>query len=133
MHAFETTVPADAATTEAAVRDALGAQGFGVVSEIDVAANLKNALGVERPPLKVLGACSPALVQRALAIDSSIALLLPCNVVLDPADGGTRVRVVDPNDMLDDPHLADLARGASESLRAAVADVDARLSTTTSS
>ena len=133
MHAFETTVPADAATTEAAVRDALGARGFGVVSEIDVAANLKNALGVERPPLKVLGACSPALVQRALAIDSSIALVLPCNVVLDPADGGTRVRVVDPNDMLDDPRLADLARGASESLRAAVADVDARLSTTTSS
>ncbi len=90
MNAFETTVRADAATTETAVRDALGAQGFGVVSEIDVAANLKNVLGVERPPLKILGACSPALVQQALAIDSSIALLLPCNVVLDQADGGTR-------------------------------------------
>ena len=90
MRSIETTVPTDLPTTEAAVREALGAQGFGVVSEIDVAANLKNALGVERPPLKILGACSPVLVQQALALDASVALLLPCNVVLDPADGGTR-------------------------------------------
>ncbi len=127
MNAFETTVPADAATTEAAVRDALGAQGFGVVSEVDVAANLKNALGVDRPPLKILGACSPALVQQALAIDSSIALLLPCNVVLDQANGGTRVRIVDPEALMDDPRFADLARGASESLRAALAALGGQL------
>ena len=124
MNAFETTVRADAATTETAVRDALGAQGFGVVSEIDVAANLKNALGVERPPLKILGACSPALVQQALAIDSSIALLLPCNVVLDQADGGRRVRIVDPQALMDDSRFADLARDASEGLRAALAGID---------
>lgn len=129
MNAFETTVPADAATTEAAVRDALGAQGFGVVSEIDVAANLKNALGVDRPALKILGACSPVLVQQALAIDSSIALLLPCNVVLDQADGGTRVRIVDPQALMDDVRFAGLARDASESMRAALADIDAQLMT----
>ena len=127
MNAFETTVPADLATTEAAVRDSLGTQGFGVVSEIDVSANLKNALGVERPPLKILGACSPVLVQQALALDASVALLLPCNVVLDPAGAGTRVRIVDPQELMDDPRFGDLAQEAADSLRAALAGVDARL------
>jgi uncharacterized protein (DUF302 family) len=126
MNAIETTVPTDLATTEAAVREALAEQGFGVVSEIDVAANLKNALGVDRPPLKILGACSPKLVQQALALDASVALLLPCNVVLDPAGDGTRVRIVDPEELMDDPRFAELARGASESLRTAIARVGAQ-------
>jgi uncharacterized protein (DUF302 family) len=120
MNALETTVPTDLATTEAAVREALAEQGFGVVSEIDVAANLKNALGVERPPLKILGACSPSLVQEALAREPSVALLLPCNVVLDPAGDGTRVRIVDPEQLMDDPRFTDLARDAAESLQAAL-------------
>jgi len=127
MRSIETTVPTDLPTTEAAVREALGAQGFGVVSEIDVAANLKNALGVERPPLKILGACSPVLVQQALALDASVALLLPCNVVLDPADGGTRVRIIDPQELMDDPRFADLAQAAGVSLRAALAHLDRAL------
>lgn len=126
MNGFETTVPADLEATEAAVRDALGTEGFGVVSEIDVAANLKNAIGVERPPLKILGACSPTLVQQALALDASVVLLLPCNVVLDPADGGTRVRVVDPEVLMDDPRFSDLARAAAVSLRAALARLEER-------
>ena len=98
------------------------------MSEIDVAANLKNALGVERPPLKILGACSPVLVQQALALDASVALLLPCNVVLDRADdGGTRVRIVDPEQLMDDPRFAELAEQAAGSLRAALSRVDAQL------
>ena len=125
MNAFETTVSADLATTEAAVRDALGAVGFGVVSEIDVSANLKNALGVERPPLKILGACSPVLVQQALALDDSVAVLLPCNVVLDPAPAGTRVRIVDPEQLMDDARFTNLATEAAESLRTVIARVDA--------
>ena len=120
MNAFETTVPSDLATTEAAVRAALAEQGFGVVSEIDVAANLKNAIGVDRPPLKILGACSPQLVQEALALDASVALLLPCNVVLDPAGDGTRVRVVDPEELMDDPRFAELARNAANNLKTAL-------------
>lgn len=68
-------------------------------------------------------------MQQALAIDSSIALLLPCNVVLDQADGGTRVRIVDPQALMDDPRFADLARDASESLRAALAGIDGQLVT----
>ena len=127
MHAFETTVPTDLPTTEAAVRDALGAQGFGVVSEIDVSANLEAALGVERSPLKILGACSPTFALRALELDPSVALLLPCNVVLEPADGGTRVRVIDPRALIDDPRFGSLADEAAEHLRAAVANVGATL------
>jgi uncharacterized protein (DUF302 family) len=130
MNAFETTVSADLATTEAAVRDALGTVGFGVVSEIDVSANLKNALGVDRPPLKILGACSPVLVQKALALDDSVAVLLPCNVVLDPAPGGTRIRIVDPEQLMDDPRFANLARDAAEDLRTALARVDTALAST---
>ncbi len=128
MKAFETTVPTDMAATEAGLREALGAQGFGVVSEIDVAANLKNAIGVERPPLKILGACSPMLVQQALAHDPSVALLLPCNVVLDPAGTGTRVRVVDPMELMDDPRFRDLAQQAADALKAALDALGARAS-----
>ncbi len=127
MHAFETTVPADFARTEAALRDALGAEGFGVVSEIDVSANLKNAIGVERPPLKILGACSPKLVIRALDVDPSIALMLPCNVVLEPADGGTHVRIVDPRELMDDSRFTELAEEAAASLESAVAHLRAQV------
>lgn len=130
MNAFETTVTADLPTTEAAVRDALGTVGFGVVSEIDVAANLKNALGVDRPPLKILGACSPVLVQQALALDDDVAVLLPCNVVLDPAPAGTRVRIIDPEQLMDDPRFASLASEATESFRAVLARLDAQFTST---
>jgi uncharacterized protein (DUF302 family) len=120
MNAIETTMPADLAATEVAVREALGTQGFGVVSEIDVSANLKNALGIERPPLKILGACSPMLAHEALELDPSVALLLPCNVVLEPQDEGTRVRIVDPRELIDDPRFQSLVDDAATRLQAAV-------------
>ena len=85
MRALETTVAMRITDAEQAIRDALGRQGFGVLTEIDVAATLKAKLGIERPPLKILGACNPTLADRALDIDPSVALLLPCNVVLDEA------------------------------------------------
>ena len=130
MNAFETIVSTDLLTTEAAMRDALGSVGFGVVSEIDVSANLKNAIGVDRPPLKILGACSPVLVQQALALDDSVAVLLPCNVVLDIAPAGTRVRIVDPEQLMDDPRFATLAKEAAENLRTALARAEAQLAST---
>jgi uncharacterized protein (DUF302 family) len=117
---IETTVPGDLAATEGAIREALARHGFGVLTEIDVAATLRAKLGVERPPLKILGACNPTLAHRALDIDSSVALLLPCNVVLEPADGSTRVRIVDPHELMDDPRFAALADEASAKLRAAL-------------
>jgi uncharacterized protein (DUF302 family) len=124
VRALETTVAMTLTDTEHAVREALAAQGFGVLTEIDVSATLKAKLGVERPPLKILGACNPTLANQALDIDPSVALLLPCNVVLDEADGGgTRVRVVDPLALMDDPRFAALADEATNRLQAAIDDL----------
>lgn len=125
MRGFETTVHRSLADTEQAVRDALGRVGFGVVSEIDVAANLNRALGQERAPLKILGACSPVLADRALDLDPSVALLLPCNVAIDETEGGTRVRIVDPRDLIDDPRFAALADDAAAKLQAAIDELHA--------
>ena len=121
MRAIETTVATDLATTEAAVRAALADQGFGVLTEIDVAATLRAKLGVEREPLKILGACNPTLANQALERDPSVALLLPCNVVLEHTAGGTRVSAVDPHELMPGDDFRDLADEAAHKLRAAVA------------
>ena len=123
LPAIETTVPNDLAGAEAEIREALAHQGFGVLTEIDVAATLMAKLGVERPALKILGACNPTLAHRALELDAAVALLLPCNVVLEPADGGTRIRIMDPHELMDDPRFATLADEASARLRAAVQEL----------
>lgn len=101
MEAIETSLDLSLADAEHAVRDALAAEGFGILTEIDVAATLEAKLGVHRAPLKILGACNPSLAHRALRIDPSLALLLPCNVVLEPTDDGrTRVAIADPRLLL---------------------------------
>lgn len=120
MHSIHTTVDLPMPETEAAVRAALGEQGFGVVAEIDVAANLRAALGLDREPLKILGACSPKLVVEALALDPSVALVLPCNVVLTPDGAGTHVAVVDPRELMTDPAFTALATEAADALTAAL-------------
>lgn len=125
MHAIETTINMPLADAEQAVRDALARQGFGVLTEIDVAATLHAKLGVDRAPLKILGACNPTFAHRALEIDPSIALVLPCNVVLEPGDaGGTRVRVVDPRELIADPRFETLADEAAHKLEAAIGELD---------
>jgi uncharacterized protein (DUF302 family) len=124
MNSFSATTTASMEDAEAAIRSALAQQGFGVLTEIDVASNLKAALDVDRAPLKILGACNPQFARRALEIDPSVALLMPCNVVLEGHDDGTRVSIVDPRMLIDDPAFADLADEAAERLRAAVATVE---------
>jgi uncharacterized protein (DUF302 family) len=123
MDAIETIVDLSCTDAEAAVRDALAAQGFGVLTEIDVAATLKAKLGVDSRPLKILGACNPSLAHRALQIDPSVALVLPCNVVVEATDTGTRVAAVEPHDLMDDPRFTALADEAAQRLRAAIATV----------
>ena len=71
MRAIETTTRLSMEAAEAAVRESLAAQGFGVLTEIDLAVTLKTKLGVERSPLKVLGACNPAFAHRVLEFDES--------------------------------------------------------------
>jgi uncharacterized protein (DUF302 family) len=126
MRAIETTVPLPLDEADAAVRSALAEQGFGVLTEIDVAATLRAKLGVERPALRILGACNPGFADRALRVDPAAALVLPCNVVLEPAEGGgTRVRAVDPRELMPDPAFADLAGEAADLLTAALASLAA--------
>ena len=122
---IETTVTSDLATAERDTREALSRHGFGVLTEIDVAATLRAKLGVERPPLKILGACNPTLAHRALEIDPTVALVLPCNVVIEPVDTGTRVRIMDPRALMDDPRFAELADEAATGLQAALDELNA--------
>lgn len=114
------TLDCSMAQAEERIRAALAEQGFGVLTEIDVAATLKNKIGVERAPMKILGACNPVLANEVLGRDDSLSLMLPCNVVLDETPDGVRVRAIDPIAMLPGDTVTDLADAARAKLAAAV-------------
>jgi uncharacterized protein (DUF302 family) len=84
-----------------AVTQALAKEGFGVLTEIDVAATLKKKLNLDRPAYKILGACNPQFAARALEFEPQIGALLPCNVIVRVDDAGkTMVEFMDPNAVL---------------------------------
>jgi len=96
-YTFAAALPEPISKLRPHVESALKSEGFGVLTEIDVAATLKAKLGHDRTPYLILGACNPNLAERALEIDPSIGALLPCNVVLrESATRGTIVEIVDP-------------------------------------
>lgn len=112
---------------ETRTRAALAAEGFGVLTEIDVQATLKAKLDIDRPAYKILGACNPPLANRALNAEEEIGLLLPCNVVVYDDGDGTTVEALDPGIMsrvTDAPEMADIAREAREKLARAMASLE---------
>jgi uncharacterized protein (DUF302 family) len=110
----------DLDTALALVTAALKAEGFGVLTRIDVRETLQQKLGVDFRPYLILGACNPALAHRALSVAPEVGLLLPCNVTVAAAEGGgTDVALVDPLAMLGivaNPALAPIAAEARDRL-----------------
>ena len=81
---------------EARVRKALEAQGFGVLTEIDVKATMKKKLDHDMPGYLILGACNPRMAKEAIGLEPRIGVMLPCNVILREIDGDTEISAVDP-------------------------------------
>lgn len=127
QYGISITTPKPYAEALAAMKDALKAQGFGVLTEIDVKATLKEKLGVEFRRYDIIGACNPPLAHKALSTELDIGLLLPCNVIVyETDDGGSVVAALDPNAMLGmtgNSALADVAEDARARLERALATV----------
>jgi uncharacterized protein (DUF302 family) len=105
------------------VRAELKEEGFGVLSEINVQATLREKLGAEMEPYLILGACNPPLAHQALSAEPELGTLLPCNVVVYQRDGTTHISAIDAERMLsmvDNDELAPIAAKVREKLSAVV-------------
>ena len=87
---------ADIDEAESRVREALAEKGFGVLTEIDVKATIKNKIGADIAPYRILGACNPEMAYKAIEIEPRVGAMLPCNVVLRDVEGGIEISAIDP-------------------------------------
>lgn len=113
----------DEAVTRAT--ETLQAEGFGILTEIDVSATLKKKIGVDYPAYKILGACNPALAHEALMLENKVGTMLPCNVVVrDAGNGQIEVAAVDPvasMQAIDNPALKQAALQVRAKLKKVIA------------
>ncbi|MDH5421360.1 MAG: DUF302 domain-containing protein [Acidimicrobiia bacterium] len=128
-HSYGMTITTDLGmeAAETAIRSALADQGFGILTEIDVAATLKTKIDVDRSPYRILGACNPVLANQALEIEEGIGLLLPCNVAVYESNGRTVVAAMEPELMsgvTENSALADVAAEAKRRLVAALSTLE---------
>lgn len=121
----QTTMDFDAA--EAATREALAAEGFGVLTEIDVQATMSAKLDVEMERYKILGACNPPIAHDALEVWRGFGLLMPCNVIVQEAGDHRVVMAFDPlgiSEVHDNADLLPIAERAQAALRRAMERVE---------
>ena len=114
------------AEADARTRKALGDSGFGVLTEIDVAATMKKKLDVAMTPYLILGACNPKMAYQAIGIEPRVGAMLPCNVILRAVDGGVEVSAIDPvasMQAIDNPALHAVAGQVRDLLAKAVAAI----------
>jgi len=128
MYGFDISLSGNMDDIRSRVVEELQQAGFGVLTEIDVAATLKKKIAVDRKPYLILGACNPKLANQAINADPDIGLLLPCNVVLrEEDDGSITVAFMDPVavlglvDKAGVEQLAGEVRGLLEGVRDALA------------
>ena len=128
MYGFNMSLSGNMEEIRSRVVEELQKAGFGVLTEIDVAATLKKKIDVDRKPYLILGACNPQLANQAINADPDIGLLLPCNVVLrEEEDGSITVAFMDPAavlglvDKAGVEQLAGEVRGLLEGVRDALA------------
>ena len=126
-YALSATVDRPFQATLEATRSALADEGFGILTEIDLAATLKAKLDADVAPQVILGACRPPLAHAALQAEPSIGLLLPCNVVVRSLeDGATLVEAMDPGvivTLTGNDELVDVATDARQRLMSALASL----------
>ena len=126
---FATTLGRPFDEAVAAVREALAAEGFGIISEIDVRETMKAKIGEDFRPYVILGACSPRLAYEALMLEDKVGAMLPCNVVVQDAGGGrTEVAAIDPvasMQAIANPALKEKAALVAGKLQAAIGRLQA--------
>ena len=127
MYGFNVTMKTTMDDAETRVREALMAEGFGVLTEIDVQKVMKAKLDLDRSGYKILGACNPNLAHQAIDAEPDIGLLLPCNVLLrEEGNGEITVGFMDPQavlGMIDNPKIAEVAPMVREKLQKVAASL----------
>ena len=123
-----TTIDGDFDAALARTEEALKAEGFGVLTRIDVQQTLKDKIGADFRPYTILGACNPSLAHEALQVEGHVGTMLPCNVVVqDAGDGRAEVAAIDPvasMQAMENPRLKQAAESVRDKLQRVIAALD---------